>query len=204
MKSITLVLLQLCCWQAFAHVPEDGDIHATLAPSLVDNLPHRHQFESPFLAGMALIAEGDIDNHGGVEITAMYMYQLYSIKRGDQLVTEKGRRMFISTGYRHWFVPKFSVALAFDSSFAMGEGEIVHNDFGINNSPATSAQSSVTYGFDLSVQYEPFHWGRYAMTVDGRYAYCITNKPQEDSNVVFFMVGLKYFVQSREEGLRNH
>lgn len=196
-----MVILLGASWQAFGHVPEDGAIHAMLGPLILKTLPLEHQFDSAYSEGLGAVVEGDIDKHGGAEISAIYMHQLYSIKRGNQIVVEKAQRMYVSTGYRNWFTPRFSAAIAFDSSFAMGEAQLVHNDFGYNNSPATTAQESVAYGFDASVQYEAIQSGRYSLVVDARYAYSITNKPQEDGNILFLMVGIKYYVQSHEAGL---
>ncbi len=199
MNTLVMVMLVVYRWQAFAHVPVDGNIHALLAPATLRTLPLKHQFDSPFLGGMGLVVEGDLNHRGGAEIAAIYMNHVFSIRQGDQTITEKTQRMYISTGYRYWPTPWMSAALAFYSSFGMGDAEIVHNDFGQNNSPPTSAQSSVGYGFDLSLQIEALHRERYSIVLDSRYAYSITSKAQEDGNLLMFMLGLKYFVQSRSE-----
>ena len=198
-KIIVITVLAVLTSHVFAHVPEDGDIHALFSPFVVRTLPLKHQFPSPYMGGIGIRAEGDLDKNGGVEISALFMRQLFSIKRGDQIVTESNQRVYVATGYRYWFTPRISCGLAFYSSFSMGDAETVQNDFGVNNSPETSAQESVTYGFDTSVQFEALQKARYSVVMEARYAYPVTAKPQEDSNMYMVMVGLKYFLQSREE-----
>ena len=163
--------------------------------------PIDHDFESPYQGGAGLITDADIDYNGGVEIAIFYFHQLYSVRQENQVITERTQRMYISTGYRHWFKPTLSAALGFFSSYAMGEEQVVRNDFKMNNAPVTSASDTTEYGFDLSLQYEPWHKDRWSVIFDARYAYSVTAKPHEDESFVSFLVGLKYFVQSREEGL---
>jgi hypothetical protein len=183
-------------WQAFAHEPADGSIYGTLAPYTIRTQPRDHEFSSPWTGGFGLIAEGDLDQHGGIEIGAMYLNQLFSLKQDNLEVEELGHRIYVTTGYRYWPADWFSVALTFFSSYSIGSGQIVHNEFPASQTPETSAHVITSYGFDGSVQFEPWHKDRYAMIVDLRYSYSITPRPGEDSNFYGAMVGLKYFIQS--------
>ncbi len=79
----------------------------------------------------------------------------------------------------------------------MGEAQSGRNDYtplGLAT-PETSAHDSTEYGFDGSIQVEPWREGRYAAIIDLRYSYSVTDKPDEESNHYGILVGLKYFVQ---------
>jgi len=195
--SIILVILQLYGRQAIAHEPVEGKIHAAVGPYLMHALPYHHEFASPFNGGIGILAEGDIDNHGGIEIGMFYFPQYFSITRDNSEFTERAHRVYITMGYRHWFSERFSAALAFFSSYAIGEAEQIHNDFG-GSPPFTSAHDMTEYGFDASVQYEFWHVERFSLLVDARYSYSLTPKSGEDQNFIAVLAALKYFVQGQQ------
>lgn len=181
-----------------AHQPKDGDIHVSTGPYITHNHVSDHSFETSTRGGWSLLAEGDIDNNGGAEIGAQYIRQLYSVQKDGLVLDETCKRMYITMGYRHWFSPAISMAGAFFSAYAMGDPQTVRNDFGNNNRPNTSAKDPVEYGFDFSVQVEPFRWGRWAIVTDLRYSLSVTSKPGESSNFLGAMINVKYFAQSKE------
>ncbi len=183
---------------AWAHQAQEGDIRATAATQFYRNDVRDHDFSPPWLQSVGLIVEGDIDNHGGLEISAFYLRQFYSIQKDGLVLDETGKRMYITMGYRHWFNTRLSSAIAFFSSYTMGDPAIQRNDFGTGPRPTTSAKDVVDYGFDFSVQYEPWREGRWAAVVDARYSLSVTSKPGEAGNFYGFLVGLKYFVQGQE------
>jgi hypothetical protein len=184
-------------WQAFAHEPADGAIYGSTGPFMLRADPRNHEFNAPYLGGYGLIAEGDLGPRGGIEISAFYFKQLYSLQQNGLEVEEKAPRIYITSGYRYWPVTWASVALAFFSSYSIGTGEVVRDDFPPGQTPLTSAHVITAYGFDGSVQFEPWHQDRYAAIIDLRYSYSVTARPGEDSNFYGVLVGLKYFVQSQ-------
>jgi hypothetical protein len=161
-------------------------------------LPWHHHFDSPYMGGMGVVAEGDIGPGGGIEIGLFYLQQVFSIAQENNVVVERGKRVYITMGYREWFTPKISGALAFFSNYSMSDAEVLRNDFAPNASPATSAQTMTKYGFDFSVQFEPWRTKRFSAVFDGRYSWSVTSKPGEDENFYAFIIGLKYFLQARE------
>jgi hypothetical protein len=158
-----------------------------------------HPYTTMPMMGPALIVEGDVGPHGGIEISLFYLRNPFSIKQGGRVIAESVKRLYLSTGYRYWFTDKFSLAAAFFSTYTIGDPKVMRNDFGTDLAPQTSARDTTEYGADLSVQYEPFRKNRWAMVIDGRYAYSVTPKKREDSNHYGVLLALKYFVQSRQE-----
>lgn len=182
-----------------AHIPREGDVRAAVGPFWYKTDLRDHSFDSPTQGGIGVIVEGDVDYYGGVEIGAFYNRQLFSIQKEGKELTEFGKRMYITMGYRHWLNPYFSGAVAFFSSYAMGEPQIVRNDFGQNQQPKTSASDVTEYGFDFSLQCEPLSKDRLALVLDARYSLSVTSKPGEASNFFGLFVAFKYYIQGQEK-----
>lgn len=152
------------------------------------------------MGGVGLIAEGDTGKLGGIEIGLLYVQQLFSIAQNQQVVVERGKRMYITMGYRAWFTPRVSGALSFFSNYTMSEATTIHDDFYPGPAPATSAQTMTKYGLDFSLQFEPYRKDRFSVVIDTRYSLSVTSKPGEDENFYAFLVGIKYYVQGKSEG----
>lgn len=195
-RFLTVVLL-ICGYDALAHQPEDGKVYAALGPYLYKTQEWEEQFRSPTYGGWGLVAEGDLNRYGGLELTVMYMQPLFALEREDKKVVERVQRIYIAMGWRHWFSRDFSVSPSFFSSYALGDAHIVRNEFGAApNPPHTSARDPVDYGIALSAQLETLRMDRFAVIIDGRYSYSLTPKPGEDMNQFGLFVALKYFIQS--------
>jgi hypothetical protein len=194
-------LIFIFSFTARAHVPADGNIRASLGPYGYATHEWHNHFESPFMGGLGLLVEGDLNKHGGLEIGMFYINKVFSVTKDDQTVTERAKRIYISMGYRHWWNKKNSVSLAFFSSYSMGDPKTLHSDFPPGGAPKTSASDMTEYGFDASYQHEPWSAGRWAAIVDLRYSYSVTPKGFEDSNHYGVLLALKYFVQARDKDL---
>ena len=195
-RAIALVFLSLGL-RAWAHEPAEGKIHAAVGPYVLHSVPYHHNFTSPFLAGLGILAEGDVDDNGGIEIGIFYFPEYFSIYRDGREITEKAHRVYITMGYRHWFTKQFSAAFAFFSNYATSEAEKINNDFG-NAPPLTSAHDMTEYGFDASLQWEFWNHEKFSLIVDTRYSYSMTMKSGEDQNFVAVFAALKYYVQGQE------
>ena len=180
-------------------MPEDGDIYASAGIFNYATHDLHHSFATPILQGPAVKAEADLNKHGGVEISLFfYLDNGFSIKQNNLVVIEKIKRMYVSSGYRHWFTDRFSMALAFSSSYAMGDYVVVRDDFNGAPHENTSARDTTEYGIDVSVQYEPWRHDRFSVVIDGRYNWSVTEKQDEDSNHYGILLALKYYLQARE------
>jgi hypothetical protein len=193
-----LVIALLTGLECAAHEAADGDIYASLG--IFNYMTHalNHSMPNPVLQGPAFKAEADLSKHGGIEVSVFYLRNSFSIKQNRLIVIERIKRLYIASGYRHWFNDRFSMALALSSSYSMGDLQIVRDDFRGGARQNTSASDTTEYGFDLSVQYEAWRHDRFSVVIDGRYDWSVTAKPSEDSNHFGALVALKYFVQSRE------
>ncbi len=201
MSRIFVFLIVAFSVRAQAHQPVDGNIWVTGGFFGYATHQWHHRFESPFVGSGGLVVQGDLHKYGGLEISFFYLDKVFSVQKDDLVVTERGKRMYIVMGYRHWFNKKNSAAAGFFSSYSMGDPTILRNDFPAGAKPNTSADDMTEYGFDLSYQHEPISKGRWSAIVDLRYSYSVTPKGFEDSNHYGVLIGLKYFAQSKEKDL---
>lgn len=196
-KYIVFIFLLLQSYRVLAHQPTDGDVHITFGPFYYYTPPISHYFDSPISASPGLLAEADVNKHGGLEVSFFYMDTIYSLNREQLTVTEQVKRIYIATGYRHWFHRKLAVAAAFASAYALGDPEVLGDEYPVGFRPKTSARDTVEYLIDLSIQHEIWSEGRYAFLIDGRVGYSLTPKDGEDANIFGVFLGLKYHLQSR-------
>jgi hypothetical protein len=202
MKAFVWLMLVCLGASGNAHVPNDGDIHASIGPFTYLTPPWHTRINEPLCEGPGLVAEADLDHNGGVEVSMFYMNNPFAIVQYGKVLEERLKRMYISTGYRYWFNPQWSAALAFSSSYSIGNGKVMRDDFGPGMShQGTSAADITEYGFDFSGQYEFFQHERWSTLVDLRYGLSITPKRNEDSSHVGVFIAVKYFIQSRQESL---
>lgn len=199
MKFVFLTLVLLSGSLARAHQPRDGDIYGSVGTFGYMTHQWRHNFQSPQLIGPMIAAEADLYDRGGLEISMFYLKNSMSVLKDGHVITQQIKRMYISTGYRHWFSSRWSGGVAFASSYSMGNPETLQDDFGTLPRPNTSASDITEYGVDLSVQYEFWRSGRFAGVADARYGAALTNKRGEDENHMGIAIALKYFIQSREK-----
>lgn len=181
----------------FAHVPHEGSIWATSGLFAYHTKTSDDRGNSPGLGG-GIAAEGDVDYNGGVEIAMIYEDKFYQIKTGAGSLEEKIKRMYITTGYRHWFVPRLSFGGAFFSSYSMGDAKVVHDSL---HAPdlKTSARDITEYGMDFSVQTELWSDEDFAVVADGRYSWSLTRKSHEDADVYGVFLGVKYLVPKKRK-----
>lgn len=195
---LLILSLLIFAMRVWAHQPKEGKVSATVAPYIYQN----HNFSSsslsaPIMLGGGLIVEGDVSSNGGIETSVNYLQKTYSRRVEGKYNVEKVKRMYVTLGYRHWFNPSVSTALAFYSAYSMGESSVIRTDFPHDERPASSADDIAEYGLDFSVLYEPWTNGTFAVTVDGRYSYSLTDKADEDGNHYGLLIGFKYIVQEK-------
>lgn len=197
-SSLIFLMLALTPLQIQAHAPKDGDVYVTLGPFAYTTPRFYHHFDAPTLVSPALIAEADLYHRGGLEVSMFYLRNAFSLLRDGRKITEQVKRIYITMGYRHWFSEDFSGALAFASSYTMGDTKVLQDDFPIGERPKTSARDITEYGLDLSFQQELLSTKRVSFVLDARFGFSLTPKISEQSNHFGIMLGLKYFLQSRQ------
>jgi hypothetical protein len=191
--------------RAAAHEPRQGDIYATVGPYAYRTKTGREVVKDETDFGLGIVAEGDVDYNGGVEIAMIYLDKIYvrAPEEGDATridpYAERIRRMYITTGYRHWFTPWVSFAGAFFSSYSMGDPRHVELMPEGSAEDPTSARAITEYGMDFSVQVEIVRGKTYAIVADSRYSWSLSRKRREDADVMGVLVGFKYLVPKQGE-----
>ena len=201
-SKILFVLCYLTGSEIQAHTPIEGDVWATTAPFFYrTNSKHPVSKKSPNL-GLAIVAEGDVDYNGGVEIAMIFVDKTYISNAGDDTLAERIKRMHITTGYRHWFNPVVSAGLSFYSSYSMGDSQVILDDRSNGSDLRTSSRDITEYGFDFSLQWEFINRGNFAAIADARYSLSTSRKIHESADHYGVLLGVKYLIpkQRRDRG----
>lgn len=185
--------------QIFAYEPQEGNVTAIVGPFVSQT---HYQSSSPgvpnpIFGNAGLIVQGDINEFGSLEIALFHMQKTYIRKDMGFNFAEKTELMHITMGYRYWFNPYFSTALALSSSYPMNQPRVIHTDFPAGQETDTSARDTVDYGFDFSVQSELWQKERYSVVADVRYGLSVTEKQNENGSHYGILIGLKYLLQEK-------
>lgn len=179
---------------AFAHSPQGGDIWASTGPFLQQTqAPKDTEHNEPRL-GWGVIAQGDVDANGGVEIGLIYTDKTYILSHNQDLLTQRMKRMYVTTGYRHWFFAPISAALAVFSSYSMGDVKTLVETDPTNEDLKTTAETITEYGLDVSLQWEVFAGDAVAVVADARYSKSLSAKKDEKADQVGAMLAFKYLI----------
>ncbi len=183
---------------SYAHQPEEGKVFGTLG-GFLNHTQAIYTSEAPysrFNPGFGLLAEGDISSHGGLEIGLFYFLKTYKREFGvNGLVVANVDKIDIPMGYRYWLSPQLSGAVAFSSSFSVGDSFVSYSN--VVGDQSTSASNITDYGFDFSVQWEFWTNNVFSLLLDGRYSLSISSNLGEDANTYGILVGLKYLIQEK-------
>jgi hypothetical protein len=200
------IILCLFLWlfnsvESWAYQPKSGNITATFGPQLSQTISSGPRAGEDNLVqnGYGLIAMGDVDDKGALEIGTFYMPKVFIRSSDGKYLSEKTQMMHITLGYRRWFAPSLSASLSFYSGYTMGTFNTLHSDFPPGqHETGTSAEDYTEYGFDFAVQGEIWASGKFGVILDGRYSQSVTSKPGEDANHYAFLIGVRYLVQEKE------
>ena len=185
--------------QGQAYTPQEGNVTATLGPIF-----YKTNFagsvsgaSSPQLTGIGLIALGDINNVGSLEIAMFDLKKIYFREENGKYIAEEKEIIHITMGYRYWINPYFSTSLSFYSSYSFGDPRIIHNDFPVGTQIDTSAQDTTEYGFDGAVQGDIWSDEKWALIAELRYSLSVTGKKNENSDHYGAMVAARYLIQEK-------
>ncbi len=198
---VFLVILLFHTEKSFSYDPVEGQVTATLGPyyAKTNYAGINSDINSSYLGGIGLIAVGDINQNGSLEIGMFYVPQMFFREQGAQLLAEKTQVMHISMGYRRWINPYFSTSLSFFSSYSMGVPQVVYSDLPVGSEIDTSARDITEYGLDWSIQGDLWSYDKIAIIFEGRYSLSATSKPNEKSDQYGFLLGLRYLVQDEKK-----
>lgn len=189
---------------AFAHVPSEGKVSATVVGLTAFMEQTNSAVRRPIFFGSGLIVEGDLSRSGGIELSLLYTANQYVMKKEGTLLVERVNRMYVPLGYRYWFSPKMSAGLGFFSSYKMGRIDEMHRSTNLPPEAKSSAHDTTEYGLDFSFGYEITAMKKYAITIDARYSWPVTEKQFEVANQYMFLVGIKYEVQRKEKAKKGN
>lgn len=182
-----------------AYTPSAGNVSAILGPFVYKTNFRGSEsgVTSPQLGGFGLMAVGDVDDKGSLEIAMFDMHKLYIRQQSGLFISEEKEVIHITMGYRWWLNSYFSTSLTFYSSYSLGDPKIIHSDFPIGAEIDTSARDTTEYGFDFALQSELWSQGKYAVVADARYSLSVTNKKNENSDHYGIFLGVRYEVQEK-------
>lgn len=196
---LSFIFFLLCSLTALAYSPKEGNVTGTLGSYIYrTNYSDSASGNSPYLGGLSLIANGDINDHGALEIAIFHINKLYFRTQDGHTLVEKTPLLQINLGYRYWWNSWLSSSLAFYSSYTMGEPSVVQTNFPANSGVETSAHATTMYGFDFALQQELWNRGRYSLMLDERYSRSVTGRSGESADHYGMIVGLRYFIQEKQ------
>ncbi len=185
--------------QASAYVPNEGNVTATLGTFIYkNNFPDTvHGAHSADFGSLGLIALGDLNTTGSLEIAIFDLQKLYYREQAGFELVEQKEVIHITMGYRYWINPYFSSSLSFYSSYSMGDAKIVHSTFALGTEIDTSARDTTEYGFDFAIQGDLYSRELWAITAEARYSLSVTSKESENSDHYGLMLGFRHLMQEK-------
>jgi hypothetical protein len=191
---IVITLSHFC----YAHQPSEGKVFGTIGP-FVNHAQsvYTPEANTPFFLGFGALAEGDLSDHGGIEIGLFYFNKLYKRAMSNGEVISQVAKIDIPMSYRYWLNPEFSGALGFSTSFSVGNPQV--NFSNVSGDQSTSATNIADYGIDFSVQWEFWTNGLFSALVDGRYSLSLSANSGEDANQYGLLVAIKYMIQEKDK-----
>jgi len=198
-NKIFFIIFLLFSIKSFAYTAEEGKVTAAVGPYFYKTyfLGTEPNADSPYLGGLGLIALGDVNDTGSLEINAYFMRKLYIYTQDGGNFAEKTQQVQIGMGYHFWLSHYFSTALTLYSAYPIGEPEIVHNDFPQGSQETTSAENKTNYGLDFSIQADLWSNDKFSVELAGDYALALPHKNSEHADHYGIFLGLRYLVQEK-------
>ncbi len=195
--NITLALASVPAW---AYTPKEGSVSALLSPLIMQSefQSKSSDIDNTYFGGLSLIAQGDVNDSGSLEIGLFHFDKLYYMTSGNLEITEKIELMHVTLGYRYWMNSVFSISLAFSSAYSIGDPQVISSQFPIGQEIKTSAHDTTEYGFDLSLQTELWTNTKSSVIADTRYYYSVTPKDSEKANHYLIQIGYKQLIQNKK------
>ena len=184
--------------ESFAYKPQEGNVSAIFGPTLFKtNFGHANVgYESKRRTGLGLVALGDLNKNGAMEIGVFTLKKSYLKERDTKYIVQNAEILHITMGYRYYISERFSTSLTFFSGYALGNPETVYTDFSPTDPIDTSAKDNTEYGFDFAGQVELMSSKTLSLVLDVRYSLSLTPKEQEYADHFGLLFGLRYIISS--------
>lgn len=196
---LSLSIVILFAEFAMDYIPQRGNINATVGPYVYQtNYSGIRSENNDILTGASLVANGDVSDHGSLEMAAIFMNKSYFRDIDGRNLSERTQVLHMTIAYRRYWAPSFSTSLGVYTNYPMGETTVLHTDFTDAEKVETSARTTSESGVDLAFQGELWSSGRYALMAELRYSYAIIRMSREFSDQYGGTIGIRYFIQSHE------
>lgn len=203
MKAIILIFLCLFSFNAGAYSPKEGNVHAVFGPYFTQTYYRNSIYKpspTPSFSGFSLIAQGDANQRGNVEIAINYFNKVYFREDNDNSLSEQIQNLQITMGYRYWLDAYWSTALAFSSGYPLGDPHTLSSRLLSDSTFETSAHDPSESGLDLSISYDFWNQEPYSAVIDFHYTYSLTSRSGESADNLGALIGLRYLIQEKYKG----
>lgn len=201
-RNLLFIILTLLTAESFAYVPQEGNVTAMLGPFLYKtNFGHANVgSESQRRVGTGLVATGDLNRNGALEIGLFTLNKSYLKKQSGKYIIQDAELLHITMGYRYYISERFSTSLTFFSAYALGTPLTIYSEFSPGENVDTSAKDTTEYGFDLAGQAELFNFSdRWGFMLEGRYSLSLTPKENERADHFGALLMLRYIISSKSK-----
>ena len=196
-KFTILSLLFFKCTLAYSYVPQRGNVNIILSPYAFQSQVKTSTLLSNLdLNGIALTAIGDVNPHGSLEISSIFLNKTFFRDWEGSTLKEESKAVHVTMGYRRWWSDWFSSSFSFFTVYPIGSPTILESR-NVTSDFETSAHKKSRSGFDLALQAELYSKGRWGVQAESRYSYYLSKLNGEDPHQLGFSIGLRKFLQSR-------
>ncbi len=198
-KNMLVVIFLLGFSFSWAYVPEEGNITANLGPYFFKTnfKEAKTKAGDPLMPGIGLIVNGDINDHGSLEIAMFHLNKRILKTKGAFSISEVSQVIHITMGYKWWLKSYLSTSLALYSAYPMGNRRVLYNNFPTGSELSTSNKYSTEYGFDLALQAEAWKGDKFDVVTEARYSIAATSRKHEQADHYGVFVGLRYLIQEK-------
>jgi hypothetical protein len=180
---------------AQAYDPVAGNVSAALGPYIHQTNDQHSGLNSPVDTGLGLIATGDVNPKGALEVGLFKYNMTYFREKNGMTISEQTDLLEITMGYRYWFWSWLAGSVSFYSTYSMGGVRVLQNQFPAGQEAQTSAHATTMYGFDFDLQQEVWGNQKWGVVLGERYSRSITHRSGEKADQYGAFVGLRYLIQ---------
>lgn len=203
-KCMLFIILVSLSLRTFAYSPSEGNITAHFGPFIykTDFKESKAPVSSPYLTGVGLIVNGDINDNSALEIAMFHMNKRFLRQKGDKYLAEHTQVIHVTMGYKRWVARYVSTSLALYSAYPMGNTRVIYSDFAKADEMITSARDTTEYGLDFAIQTELWNGEKYDLVADARYSYSLTSRSKEHSDHYGLFIGFRQLMQEKDPEIK--
>jgi hypothetical protein len=203
-RALFFISLLILTSDAIGYAAKEGNISATVGLLFTKTNFSGSETtpSSPILGSFALIANGDLNDSGALEIGLIHMRKTFYRQEELRTIGEQLEVIQMTMGYRHQLGPLWAASLTFSSSYAMSSPETIHSDFSPGQELPTSARDVTEYGLVAALEHEFWSEDRLSAVANFRYTYSFTNKENERGDQYGALIGLRYLIQQKGDDIR--